>query len=155
MINYISIVGIIGLMICFYAIYVEKKTKLDKNYSPFCNISNNMKCSVVLESKYSRMMKLIFDLKKDNIFNLPNTYYGVLFYIAIIIYPLYPFNLIPFREALLFAISVFSILLCFLLAFILYFKLRNCCIICIAIYIVNIVIYYIACNELNKMINRF
>lgn len=147
--NLITLTGIVGICACLYAIYVERNTKRNKTYTAFCDINDYMSCSMVLKSPYSRLTKMAFGLSDNSMFNVPNTYYGVLFYIAITIYPIYPFTLIPFRETLLFMASIASLLLCCILAYILYFKLNNFCAICVATYFINIAIFLLAYKEIN------
>lgn len=145
--NPITFLGIIGIIVCLYAIYIDKVSKKEKNYVAFCDINNYMSCSVVLKSPYSRLTKLCFGLNENSLFNVPNTYYGLLFYIAITIYPIYPFTLIPFRELMFFGASFTSLLLCCALAYILYFKLHNFCAICVATYFINMFIFWFAYRE--------
>ena len=146
----ISLVGIAGIIVSIYAIYVEKMAKSSgaKKYIAICDVNDSASCSLVLMSQYSRLGEVYLGLKKDSWFNHPNTYYGLLFYIAVTIYPMYPFTLIPYRELMLFGASIFSILICCLLAWILYFKLNNFCAVCVASYIVNIVILMLSYREL-------
>lgn len=147
--DFISVLGIVGVAISLYAIYVEHSSrKLGKKFVAVCDMNESASCSLVLTSAYSRLGEVYLGLSKDSMFNLPNTYYGLLFYIAVTVYPVYPFTLIPFREVLFFGASLLSIGICCLLAWILYFKLKNFCGVCVASYIVNMFILYQAYHEL-------
>jgi len=149
--DFISLLGLVGIAISVYAIYVEsssRKSPKDKKFVAYCDMNESASCSLVLTSTYSRLGEVYLGLSKDSIFNWPNTYYGLLFYIAVTIYPVYPFTLIPFREVLFFGASIMSIGICCLLAYILYFKLNNFCAVCVASYIVNTLILYQAYKEL-------
>ena len=141
----ISILGLIGLAVTLYAINVEKNAVAAKR--ALCDINEHISCTLVLTSKYAKMMGLIFKLPYKHPLNLPNTYYGLIFYIIIILYPVYPFTLIPFREVLFLVASSFSLLSCCGLAYILYVYLKDFCIVCVATYIVNIFIFYQALKE--------
>lgn len=148
----ITICGLLGLLATSYAIYVEKMTKYSKQYAAVCDISDRISCTRVLKSPYSRLTGLTFNLPKESIFNVPNTYYGILFYLAVCIYPLYPFTLIPLREILLLCAASFSVILSFILAGILYFKLKNCCVICVVTYFINMAIFF---NSISEIKTRF
>jgi uncharacterized membrane protein len=143
----ITVVGAAGILICLYAIYVEHKSKT-KGYTASCDLGENASCTVVLSSKYSRMAKIIFNLNRKSLFNVPNTYYGLLFYVAITLYPVYPFTMIYGREILLGLATTASLLASIGLACILAFKLKNFCAICAATYVVNMVLAYYTYYEL-------
>lgn len=143
--HWISICGLVGFVATCYAIYVAKQSK--KNIKVACDINDWASCTTVLKSPYANLSKMCFGLSDDSIFNVPNTYYGLLFYIAIIIYPVYPFTLIPFRETLLLIASSFSMILSGVLAYILKYELNNFCAICVFTYFVNMVIFYLAWGE--------
>lgn len=140
--------GLVGILVSGYAIYVEHNARKTKKRIALCDINDGMSCSLVLTSDYARLTEYYLGLSKDNIFNIPNTYYGLIFYIAVAIYPLWPFTLIPFREILLFGASILSINVCILLAWILYFKLKNFCSVCVASWIINTLILYQAYKQL-------
>ena len=134
----ITIAGICGVIVTLYSIYVEKTANSGKK--AMCDMSENASCTVVLTSPYARLMKMAFNLPRNSIFNQPNTYYGLLFYVAVILYGVYPFTLIPFREYLLMGASIMSMGFCVVLAYILYFKLKNFCAVCVTSWVINAVI---------------
>lgn len=143
--------GIVGLLLTLYTIYVERQQSKNKAYRAACDVSDSMSCSVVLKSPYAKLVGKTFGLKRKHPLNLPNTYYGVLFYIAIMLYSVYPFTLVPFREYLLFGASVSSLSVCVVLAYIMHFKLKNYCLVCIGTYFVNLFIFYYTLKE-NRII---
>jgi vitamin-K-epoxide reductase (warfarin-sensitive) len=142
--------GLLGLAITLYAIHVERKAASEKAEKAFCDINDRMSCTRVLTSPYAKMVGKIFKLPADHKLNVPNTYYGVLFYIAIMLYTKFPFTLIPFREVLLMAASSFSLVACCGLAYIMYFKLKDVCIVCMATWAVNVGIFCCALGEYNS-----
>ena len=139
--------GVIGALCTLYAIYVEKRHEDNANYNAYCDINNRVSCTAVLKSPYARMVKKTFNLSDNSVFNVPNTYYGMLFYIAVILYNVYPFTLIPFREVLLLGASFCSLLVCVMLGYIMHYKLHNYCLVCIATYIVNAFVFVGALTE--------
>lgn len=143
----ITYFGFFGLIVTLYAIYVERKARCS-GFKAMCDFNDRASCSKVLTSPYSRMLGLSLGLNKDHPLNVPNTYFGTLFYIAIIAYPQYPFTLIPFREILFFGATVSSMAFCFVLAYILYFKLNDFCVVCVTTYFINAVLLYCSYSEL-------
>lgn len=143
--DYIFILGIVGILVTLYAIGVERNAR--RNFTSLCDINDRMSCSRVLTSEYSRMAKYAFNLGDNHPLNVPNTYFGLLFYIAIVCYTCYPFTLIPFREFLLLMASMFSIMFCFYLAYVLKFVLHDVCIVCISTYIINGMLFGCALGE--------
>ena len=156
----ITIFGFLGVIATLYAIHVEEEANksekdakdgngkgLHKKYVAFCDIHDGMSCSRVLTSEYAKMGRVLFGLKPDNPFNLPNTYYGMMFYIGVILYEMYPFTLIPFRETFLFFAAIGSVLSSVILAYILTFKLKDVCLVCMTTYVINALIMWQAWNE--------
>ena len=117
----IIIIAIIGLILSIYAYYVERKSK-DKNYKALCDISNRASCTKAFSSKYGKT------------FGVSNSIYGILFYLLIII--LFFINEI----SIIFYSAILSILGSLYLAYIQYFKMKNFCLICTLIYLVNILL---------------
>ncbi|AYV81228.1 MAG: putative vitamin K epoxide reductase complex subunit 1 [Harvfovirus sp.] len=144
----ISLLGLAGIIISSYAVYVEKNAHLKKKF--LCDINENMSCSRILTSDYSKMVEMIFKLKPKHPLNLPNTYYGILFYIIVTLYP--HFQMIPFREYLFFTGSLLSMLASITLICILIFKLKELCIVCLATHLINMCIFYLALKE-NSLIS--
>lgn len=139
----IQILCLIGALICTYAIYIEKNSKRPK-FKAICDINDNTSCTLVLTSKYSHMIKLIFNLKDNNKFNLSNAQYGLLFYISLILYQYQPFIFLPFYNLIFLFITSCSLVGCVVLAYILYYKLHNLCLICITMYVINILLFGIS-----------
>jgi vitamin-K-epoxide reductase (warfarin-sensitive) len=151
--DYITLLGCIGVIACAYAINVEMNMKKNKKYVAFCDVGQSMSCSRVLVSEYSKMGKLLFNLDPDHPLNVPNTYYGFLFYCAVILYNVYPFTLIPCRQYLLLFASIISNMSSVCLAYILYFKLKTACLVCVATYIINAFLLYFAYQEVKLFLN--
>ena len=113
---------IIGFLLSAYSFYVVKKMKKEKNYKAVCDISDRVSCTRAFSSKYGE------------IFGLSNTIYGMIFYAIIFILALFGFiNYI-------FYLSIFSVIGSIYLAYVLYFKLHNLCLVCHGIYLVNLLL---------------
>ncbi|HIH38588.1 vitamin K epoxide reductase family protein [Candidatus Woesearchaeota archaeon] len=118
----ILILGILGLLLSLYALYIEKRAEKQKGYKAACDFNNKMSCTKAFTSKYGKT------------FGLPNSVYGMAFYLLIIILSF--FNQVRIIQVLAFLAVLGSCCL----AYMLYVKLRDVCIVCTAIYIVNILL---------------
>ena len=147
MMEELTVYALIGIIITIYAFYVEYKAK--KNIKVMCDINDKISCSKALTSDYSRLIPMLFKLDKTHPLNLPNTIFGFIFYTAVLLYNTFPFDYIPFRSYLLLIASSLSIIVSLILGYILIFKLRTFCGICVATYIVNTLIWGYARNECN------
>ena len=132
------LLGICGILVTLYAIYVERLT-----LGAMCDINDRASCSRVLKSPYGRIMKMYFNLPDDHPLNVSNTYYGILYYSVII---LYNFVVVPYQETLLFVASILSMLVSLKLALILYFNLKDFCVVYVITYVINFFIFYHACD---------
>lgn len=141
-------IALFGLAITLYTIYVEKMHRTNSKYIAICDVNNRFSCTRVLKSDYAKMVGKVFNLSKESIFNVPNTYYGVIFYLAVATCTVYPFTLIPYRELLLLGASVLSLCVSAILGYIMHYKLGFYCIVCIITYFVNAVIFYYAVTEI-------
>ncbi|MCL4361483.1 hypothetical protein M1446_03950 [Candidatus Dependentiae bacterium] len=126
MIISILVASIVGFCISVYAFITERKIKADPNYKPACDITDRISCSRPLQSEYS------------NLFFFSNTTAGLLFYAALAI--LAAFN---FTTLILVATSI-NLLVTLFLAYLLFFKIKSLCPICISLYIVNITMFVFA-----------
>uniref|UniRef100_A0A6B2LP68 vitamin-K-epoxide reductase (warfarin-sensitive) n=1 Tax=Arcella intermedia TaxID=1963864 RepID=A0A6B2LP68_9EUKA len=131
-----------GILVSLYGIYVEVNASNDSSFSSWCDLSSYISCSKVLTSEYSRIIAKIFRLPEEHPLNVPNTYIGILFYLAVLVYPIYPFTLVPYRKNLFFIASSISLMFCIYLAYILYFVLEDLCLVCVSTYVVNANIFY-------------
>ena len=125
----IQTTAVVGLLLSIYAYYVEIKTKQNVNYKAVCDITDGASCGKVVTSKYGKIVD-----------GISNSVGGILFYISVLVLTLY--NLPVFMTSLqaIFYLSVLSILGSLYLAYIQYFKIKSLCVVCTAIYIVNILL---------------
>ena len=135
---YQSLLALLGCLVAAYAIRVERNAK--KDIKAVCDINDRMSCSKVLTSKYARMLGLAFGLKENHPLNLPNTYFGFLFYLAVFVYP---FVDVPYKEFLLMGASGMSMVACVVLAVAMW-KLGDFCAVCVTTYFINAGILYCA-----------
>jgi vitamin-K-epoxide reductase (warfarin-sensitive) len=129
-----KVLCLLGVLICKYAVGIENSKEKKKR---MCDVNESMSCTRVLTSKYGHMAKLLFGLKEDNFFNLSNAQYGLIYYIGLLLFQFYPLTLIPYHDFLCFIGTLGSFFASLGLAWILYFKLHDFCMVCVAMYIVN------------------
>jgi len=118
----LEILSIIGILLSVYAFYVEKKTLKSKEYKAVCDINDAISCSKAFSSKYGHTL------------GISNSVYGFFFYIVVILLAFYS------QMNYVFYLSILSLIFSVYLAYNLYFKLKDFCLVCTGIYIVNILI---------------
>ncbi len=120
----LQILSILGFVVSLYAYIVERKYEKDKKYKAVCDISDNMSCKKAFTSEYGK------------IFGISNSFIGMLFYVGLFVLTLYNFsNIIFYMSWLSFAMSVY-------LAYISFIKMKNFCLVCTSIYIINILLLF-------------
>ena len=118
----IQITAFAGLLLSAYSLYVEKKTKKSTSYKAACDISDKISCTKAFTSEYSSFA------------GLSNSLYGLFLYLFILALTLYG------DGRIIFFISVFAVIGSIYLAYISYFKLKNFCVVCTPIYLINLLL---------------
>ena len=115
----LAMLAIIGLLTSVYTYYVEQKLNVDPNYKPICDISDKVSCSRTFQSQYA------------NLFLVSNALAGLGYYALIL--------LLHFFAAtnLLFYLVLAGCMASIGLAYILLFKVKSYCLLCITTYVVN------------------
>jgi len=113
--------AVIGILLSLYALYVEQKVRKNIHYKAFCDISDHISCTKAVGSRYGKLLYL------------PNAFFGVLFYILIILFWSLP--------ELQFILALVGLIISIVLAYISYILQKNFCLVCSTIYLVNILIF--------------
>lgn len=145
MFDLITILSITGVLFCIYAIRVEKS---EKGYVPICERGDGMSCKKVLKSDFAFMAREYFGVRRGSMFDLSNAQYGLIYYTFIYLFWTWPLTLIPYHHILFFIMTLFSIFGCFVLAYILKYVLKTLCLVCVGIYILNIIFFGFAITNL-------
>jgi len=119
----IQVIAFVGFLLSVYSYYVEWKTSKVKDYKPLCDIRENISCGKVFNSPYGKT------------FGVSNSIGGIFFYIVI-------FFLVLYNLKYVFYLSILSVLGSIYLAYVSYIKLKNFCLVCTGIYVVNILLLY-------------
>ncbi|XP_013378655.1 vitamin K epoxide reductase complex subunit 1 [Lingula anatina] len=132
----------LGILVSSYALYIEIRKHKDKNYKAFCDLGETMSCSRVLTSEYSKGFGIVRYLVGENHFlNVPNCILGILFYaIQIVLFCLSDHAIVT---SFLFYTSAIAIIGSVYLAYVLFLVLHDLCLVCIATYIINGLVFYI------------
>lgn len=122
----IVVAAALGFLISAYGYYVEQKLKKDTQYKPTCDLSDTISCSKPLLSSYGKLL------------GIQNALVGIIYYPTIIIFV---FLYIPI---VLFALTAIAGIVSLYLAWILFFKIRTLCMLCLAIYLINLVLFILS-----------
>ena len=125
----IQIFAVLGLILSIYALKVEYRLKHNGKYKPICDINKSVSCSKAFLSKYGK------------IGGISNSLGGIFYYSLIFLLASHNLNsyLIP--------LIWFAFLGSILLAYLSYVKLKVFCVICNAIYIVNLILFVLAITQ--------
>ncbi len=116
----IMILAGVGFVLSVYGVYVERKIKQDPSYKPACDLSDMVSCSKPILSPYG------------NMFIVSNALIGSAFYAGVLV-----LALLGYKTLLLYAACA-AVMGSVPLAYILYAKIKSVCLLCTAIYVVNI-----------------
>ena len=118
----IIILSVIGFLLSCYAYHIGKKAEQETSYKSICDIQDNMSCSKAFSSGFGKIA------------GFSNSIVGILFYLTIFVLVLFQ------NTSIIFYLSIVAVLVSLYLAYLLYFKLKNFCLICNGIYVVNILL---------------
>lgn len=155
------VLGLVGLWWCFAALWVEVKIEhvypgFDyenppdpkmRAYKPFCDFAPWAACSRVLMSPPGRFLRYFGVAKQGGgsglmdrmraLIDVPNPVLGVLFFACHLLYPLLLALPIPCLPQLLFLACCLVGGMTVWLAYVLFFVLRDFCIVCVSMYVMN------------------
>ncbi len=115
----VIIICIIGLIISIYGIFVERTIKQNNMYKPACDISDKISCSKPFLSSYNEML------------GISNIWASALYYLAILTLTILDLTTIAFL------LSCMGLIASSIFAYILFFKIKSLCLICISLYVIN------------------
>ena len=118
----LQIISAIGFSVSIYALHVERKSTKQKNYKAICDISKNASCTKAFSSPQGKAL------------GVSNASVGIIFYLTI--FALAIIN----KPQIIFYLSALATLASVYLAYLSYIKMKNFCLVCTAIYIINILL---------------
>lgn len=135
----VTVLCLAGIGLASYAFYVETRVSGDRSYRAACDISARMSCSRVLTSRWGRGFGLLPD---DSPLNLPDSIFGLLYYVlSLLLNRVHTSKAVARLRVLL---SVLTNLGSVYLGYILYFVLQDVCVVCCGMYLVNFLL--LICN---------
>ncbi|XP_052454572.1 vitamin K epoxide reductase complex subunit 1-like protein 1 [Carassius gibelio] len=128
-----------GILLSLYAFHVEREKTRDANYRAMCDLSSSISCSKVFTSRWGRGFGLLGTIfGNDSAVNQPNSVYGILFYIFQLLLGL---TASAMAALILMTTSIASVMGSLYLGYILYFVLKDFCLICITTYALNFILF--------------
>ncbi|KAE8625005.1 hypothetical protein XENTR_v10006128 [Xenopus tropicalis] len=147
-------VCVLGIVLSIYAFHVEREKERDPGYKAICDFNEWVHCSTVLSSRYWAhrlcwappvrwgrgfgMLGSIFG--KDSLLNQPNSVFGLVFYL---LQMLLGMTVSAVAALVLMTSSIVSVVGSVYLAYILYFVLKDFCVICVTTYLLNFILLII------------
>ena len=124
MVSTVQILAVIGLLLSVYTWHIVYRAEKSKTYKAVCDFNERMSCTKVFRSKYGA------------IFGIPNHFYGIGFYLAVLLLDSLGYN------NLVLYMAIASIALSVYLAYASLIKERNFCLVCNAVYLVNALLLF-------------
>ncbi len=113
------VLAVAGICISMYGFSIEQKLKINPEYKPMCDISDRASCTKPIKSPMGKL------------FGISNTIVGILFYSVMAF-----FAWIGWYQ-LVFIGAIGACLISLYLAYILFFRIKTFCLICIVTYAIN------------------
>ncbi|KAG7483743.1 hypothetical protein MATL_G00041570 [Megalops atlanticus] len=133
------LVCLLGILLSVYAFHVEREKARDPNYQAMCDVSNSMSCSKVFSSRWGRGFGLLGSIfGQDSAMNQPNSVYGIFFYVFQLLLGM---TVSAMAALILMTTSIASVVGSLYLGYILYFVLKDFCIICVTTYALNFILF--------------
>ncbi|KAI7813079.1 vitamin K epoxide reductase complex subunit 1-like protein 1 [Triplophysa rosa] len=133
------LVCLLGILLSMYAFHVEREKSLDASYRAACDVSSWVSCSKVFTSRWGRGFGLLGSIfGNDSAVNQPNSVYGILFYVFQMLLGL---TASAMAALILMTTSIASVIGSVYLGYILYFVLKDFCIICVTTYVLNFILF--------------
>lgn len=123
----VVLIAVIGIVVSLYATYISTELKKDTDYAPVCDINEEVSCSKALTSKESSLF-----------FGIKNSILGIIGYVAVIAVVVLELS-IP-----LLVLTTPMLLVTLYLAYVLYVRDKNLCIICTCAHVVNILLFVVS-----------
>ncbi|XP_030648325.1 vitamin K epoxide reductase complex subunit 1-like protein 1 isoform X1 [Chanos chanos] len=132
------LVCLLGILLSLYAFHVEREKSRDANYKAMCDLSHSISCSKVFTSRWGRGFGLLGSIFGNNsAVNQPNSIYGLLFYGFQLLLGM---TVSAMAALFLMSTSILSVVGSLYLGYILYFVLKDFCIICVTTYALNFIL---------------
>ncbi|XP_053684586.1 vitamin K epoxide reductase complex subunit 1 [Sabethes cyaneus] len=141
-----------GFLLSLYTSYVEIRSERDHGYQAMCDISEHISCTKVFTSAYGRGFGLVGPVfGEQSALNLPNGFYGIFYYFLMA--GLSFSNNLRVAYFATYLIGLSNILSIYL-AYLLYFVLKDLCVVCVTTYAVNLISLIVAMQKVHIMVRE-
>lgn len=120
MLSLLFITSLIGFFIALYFYMTEQRLKRNKGFRPACDITQRVSCTKVIKSRYGHM------------YSVSNAAIGLVFYTIVCLCAYFEW----LRAALV--ITAIGCVVSLVLAYLIYVRERLYCLLCTALYLINI-----------------
>lgn len=144
----VYIVCVLGIILSSYGLYVENQIAINPDFVALCDLGSWASCSKVFHSKYGTGLGII---PADSFLSMPNTVYGLAYYSLHIILQHSSLYQNPTARTLAVALGIASIVTSAWLAYILYFVLKDFCILCVSTYVLNAITLIMALSDQRRV----
>ncbi|TYZ57157.1 hypothetical protein PybrP1_004152 [[Pythium] brassicae (nom. inval.)] len=136
----LMLTGVAGVAIAAYGVYVEHQKRLHQSkYSALCD-SKYFSCSKVMTSEFGSLLSYHGVVASGSALDQPNAVLGLFAYLLFALYPV--LRAVPFHAYFYVIASTCALLASGYLALILAFVLKSVCLVCIASYVVNVLLFW-------------
>ncbi|XP_028838380.1 vitamin K epoxide reductase complex subunit 1-like protein 1 [Denticeps clupeoides] len=133
------VVCLLGVLLSVYAFHVEREKERDSSYRAVCDLSASVSCSKVFSSRWGRGFGLLGSIfGNDSAMNQPNSVYGIIFYLLQLLLGM---TVSAMAALILMTTSIASVVGSLYLGYILYFILKDFCVICVTTYALNFILF--------------
>jgi len=119
----IQLFSVLGLVVSWYAYTVERNLKVNPDYRPFCDFKDSMSCNKAFMSS------------SGHLFGISNALGGIIFYALLSVLTFFA------SDDFVFYMTLASFWGTIYLAYVSYVKMRNFCLVCNIIYLINVFLF--------------
>ena len=126
----VQLFTVLGFIVSWYAYTVERNVKINATYKAWCDLKESMSCTQAFASQ------------AGHLFGISNAVGGLFFYALLFVLTFFASSEVIFYLAL---VAFWGTMY---LAYVSYVKMRNFCVVCTVIYIINIFLLIFATRVL-------
>ncbi|KAL4647783.1 vitamin K epoxide reductase complex subunit 1-like protein 1-like [Arapaima gigas] len=133
------VVCVLGVLLSAYALHVQRQNATDPTYEAMCDVGSAVSCSRMLSSRWGRGFGLLGSIfGKNGAMNQPNSVYDLVFYVFQLLLGM---TVSAMAALILMTTSIVSVMGSLYLSYILYFVLKDFCIVSVTTYLLNLVLF--------------
>lgn len=141
-----------GVGVSYYAYFVENNVEHNEKYEAMCDVNEHISCTKVFASKHAKGFGIVAKyLGENHILNQPNSVYGIFFYAFLAILSLINNS---FVSNIQLSLSFISNCLSMYLGYLLMYVIKSLCLVCVATYAINFLIFITTIWKLKKLAKK-